>query len=163
MRRLDRTVELHVLPQAELVGDMIEIAQILGLAGEALLPVPFVEQFPREGIAVGIALRIEAAAGIAVPVPGAAEVGRRVEHGGIDAEIDQALDLVDAGHTGADHDHLVMGLAISHSLLRNLSAAASARLAGLQSLLQGRSTGGDRMTGTRECAAVVATLRLRAM
>ncbi|MBA7638652.1 hypothetical protein ES703_46308 [subsurface metagenome] len=71
---LDGAVELHVFAQIELVGDVVQIPQVLGLAGEALLPVPFVEQFLRERKAVGVALGIEAAAGIAVPVPGAADV-----------------------------------------------------------------------------------------
>src|SRR3954469_1376951 len=101
MCRLDRAVELHVLAQVELVGDLIEVAQVFGLAREAFLPMPLVEQFPREGIAVSVALRVDAAAGITVPVPGSAQVGGRVEHSRIDPEIDQALDLVDAGDTGA--------------------------------------------------------------
>ena len=42
VRRIDPAIELHVPAQAEPVGDVIEIAQVLGLAGEALLPVPFV-------------------------------------------------------------------------------------------------------------------------
>src|SRR3954451_6450797 len=101
MCRLERAVELHVLAQIELVGDVIKVAQVFGLAREALLPVPLVEQFPREGIAVGVALRVEAPAGITIPVPGSAQVGRRVEHNSIDSEINQALDLVDAGNPGA--------------------------------------------------------------
>ena len=46
--RLDLAVELHVLAQVELVGDVVEVAQVLRLAGKALLPVPLVEQFARE-------------------------------------------------------------------------------------------------------------------
>src|SRR5262249_28071577 len=57
---------------------------------------------------------IEAAAGIAVPVPCAAEIGGRFKHGGVDAEIDQPLDLVDAGHAGADDNDLVMGFGVPH-------------------------------------------------
>ena len=76
-RRLDLAVELHVLAQVELVGDVVEVAQVLRLAGEPFLPVPLVEQLLRERVAVGVALRVEAGAGVAVPVPGAAEVGAR--------------------------------------------------------------------------------------
>ena len=41
---LDGAVELHVLAQVELVGHVVEVAQVLGLAREALLPVPLLEQ-----------------------------------------------------------------------------------------------------------------------
>src|SRR6185312_13471920 len=84
--------------------------------------VPFIEQFTREREAVGVAFGIETAAGIAVPVPGAAEIARRFEHGRVDAEIDQLLDLVNAGHAGTDNNHLIMGFGRSHhSLLRNFA------------------------------------------
>ncbi len=104
----DPAVELHVLAQAELVGDVIEVAQVLGLAGKALLPVPLVEQLAREGVAVGIALRIEARAGIAVPVPGAAEIRGELQDRGLHAEVGQPLDLVDAADAGADDDDFVV-------------------------------------------------------
>ena len=118
-RRLDLAVELHVLAQVELVGDEIEIAKVLRLAGKPFLPVPLVEQFLRERIAVGVALGVEPGSRIAVPVPGAAEVGRGVEHQGVDAEVGQPLDLIDSGHTRANDDDFVVRLAcLRHSLLR---------------------------------------------
>src|SRR5207248_2088621 len=70
--RGDAAVELDVAAQVELVGDMVEIALGFGLARETLGPVPLVQQFLRKRVGVGIAFRIEAGAGIAVPVPGAA-------------------------------------------------------------------------------------------
>ena len=106
-------VELHVLPQTELVGDVVQVLQVLGLTGEGLLPVPLVEELLRERVPVGIALGVEAGAGIAVPIPGAAEVTAGIEHGGVDPEIGEALDLVDAGDAGADDDDLVV-LVASH-------------------------------------------------
>jgi hypothetical protein len=138
-----------MLAQIEFVGDVVKVAQILGLAGKALLPMPLVEQFAREREAVGVAFGIEAAAGIAVPVPGATEIGGRVEHGGVDAEIDQPLDLVNACHAGADDDHLVMGFGVCHRfLLRNLVCV---RLARLQSFLPTQATARDRITAARKC------------
>src|SRR5215475_14807279 len=89
--------KLDVTAQVELVGDVVEIAQRLRLAREMLGPVPFVEQFLREGEAVGIALRIEARAGVAVPVPGAADTGAGLEHAHPEAELAQAMKLVKAG------------------------------------------------------------------
>ena len=108
LRRLDLGVELHVFAQVEFVGDMVEVAQIFGLTGKPFLPVPLVEQFPREGITVGVAFGVETRARIAVPVPGPAEVGGAVQHRGVHPEVGQPLDLVDAGHARANHDHFVM-------------------------------------------------------
>ena len=44
-RALDLAAELHVAAQVELVDDVVEVAEGLGLAGEVLAPVPLVEQF----------------------------------------------------------------------------------------------------------------------
>ncbi len=70
-------VEGDVAAQVELVGDDVEIFQRLGLRREMLGPVPLVEQLLAEGVAVGIALRVEPRAGVAVPVPGPADAGPR--------------------------------------------------------------------------------------
>ena len=106
MRGRDPALELDVAAQVELVGDVIQIALGLGLAGEVLLPVPFFQQFLRKGVAVGPALGIEAGAGIAVPVPGAADAGAGFEHPHLEAEFSQLVELVEAGNTGADDDRV---------------------------------------------------------
>ena len=127
--RLDLAVELHVFAQVELVGDVIEITQILGLGREAFLPVPLVEQFPREGITVGEALGVEARAGIAVPVPGSTEVGRGVQHQRVDAEIGQPLDLIDAGHARAyDDDFVVRPGTLGHARFPHIHCSWRRRL-----------------------------------
>src|ERR1700753_3097507 len=104
--------------RVEFVGDVIEVTQILRLAGKPLFPMPLVEQFAREREAISVAFRIEAAAGISIPVPGAAKIGRRFQRRRLDAEIDQTLDLVNARNAGADDNHLVMGFGVSHRFLR---------------------------------------------
>ena len=106
MRGGNAAVELDVAAQVELVGDIVQIALGLGLAGEALGPVPFLQQLRRKGVAVGIALRIEAGAGIAVPVPGAADAGAGLEHPHLEAELAQPVELVEAGNAGADDDRV---------------------------------------------------------
>ena len=63
MRRRHPAPELDVPAQVELVGDVVQVAQGLRLGGEVLLPVPFVEQLLGERVAVGPALRVEAAPG----------------------------------------------------------------------------------------------------
>ena len=136
--RLDLAVELHVFAQVELVRDVIEIAQVLRLPREALLPVPLVEQFLRERVAVGIALGIEPRTGVAVPVPGSAEIGSCLQHQRVDAEIGQPLDLVDAGHARTDHDDFVVRPgALGHARLpRYVSWTISARSASLYRIIR---------------------------
>ena len=104
MRGGHAALELDVAAQVELVGDMVQIALGLGLAGEVLLPVPFVEQFLRKGIAVGPALGIEAGARIAVPVPGAADTRAGLEQPHLQAEFAQPVELIQPGNAGADDD-----------------------------------------------------------
>ena len=90
-------VEGDVAAQVELVGDEVQVFERLGLRREMLGPVPFVEQLLAERVAVGIALRIEPRAGIAVPVPGPAHAGPRFEHPDLEPELAQAMELVEAG------------------------------------------------------------------
>jgi len=56
MRGGDAALELDVATQVELVGDIVQISLGLGLRRKALGPVPFLQQVPRKGVAVGIAL-----------------------------------------------------------------------------------------------------------
>ena len=114
----DAALELDVATQIEFVGDVIQIALGLGLAGEVLLPVPFFQQFLRKGVAVSPALGIEAGAGIAVPVPGAADAGAGFEHPHLEAEFAQLVELVEAGNAGADDDRVEIRARIRPSLVR---------------------------------------------
>ena len=66
-------VELDVAAQIEAVGDVLDVAQDLGLGRVALAPLPFLLELLRELIGVFEALDVAARAGIAVPVPGAAD------------------------------------------------------------------------------------------
>src|SRR5215469_7165149 len=52
MRRSGAAIELDVAAQVELVSNVVQIALGLGLPGEMLLPVPFLQQFPGKRIAV---------------------------------------------------------------------------------------------------------------
>src|SRR5579885_3614865 len=64
----DPGVELDVLAQIELVGDVVQVPLGFGLPREMFLPVPFPKQLFRKGISVRVALRIESCARIAVPI-----------------------------------------------------------------------------------------------
>ncbi len=101
-------LELDVAAQVELVGDVVEIAQRLRLRREMLRPVPFLQQLLGEGVLVGVALGIEARAGIAVPVPGAADTRAGLEHAHAHAELPQAVELVHARYAGTDDDGVVV-------------------------------------------------------
>ena len=100
--------ELDVTPQVELVGDIVTIAQGFRLAGKMLGPFPFLQQFLRKGIAIGIAFGIEARAGIAIPVPGAADIGASLEHTDAQAQLTQPVELIHARQPGADDDGVVV-------------------------------------------------------
>ena len=71
----DRRVEHDVLAQVETVGDVVQPALDLRLAGEFLAPAPALVEILGEQVLVDVAFGIEPRAGIAVPVPGAADVG----------------------------------------------------------------------------------------
>ena len=69
----DAGVELDVATQVEAVGDVVEVGEDLRLLGVFAAPAPVLEQLLREREAVDVALGVAAGAGIAVPVPGAAD------------------------------------------------------------------------------------------
>ena len=60
--------------QVEAVGHMPGVAQELGLAGVALGPFPLLLEFLGEAVGVLDGLDVAAGAGVAVPVPGSADV-----------------------------------------------------------------------------------------
>jgi hypothetical protein len=44
-RRADTRIELDILPQIKLIGDIVEVTLVLRLAGKMLFPVPFLQLF----------------------------------------------------------------------------------------------------------------------
>ena len=76
MRRRDAAVELDIATQVQFVGHVVKVPLGLGLRREVFVPVPLLEQFLRERVAVGPALQVKTRAGIAIPVPGAAYPAR---------------------------------------------------------------------------------------
>src|SRR5262249_36209826 len=100
-------VKGDVTPQVELVGHIVAVSQRFGLSREVLLPAPFLEQLGGERQAVGPALRIEARAGIAVPIPSATDAVAGLEQAHRPPELAQAVELIHARETGADDDDLI--------------------------------------------------------
>src|SRR4051794_29897482 len=85
IRGRDLCAETDVAPQIVAVGDEAEIAQDFGLGGVFLRPLPRVLQVGIERIAVIDGLDVATRAGIAVPVPGAADVAGLFDHDGVEA------------------------------------------------------------------------------
>ena len=106
MSKDDTGAELDVPFQVELVRNEVAVTFDLRLAGEMLTPIPLVEHFLREGIAIGIALGIETAAGITIPVPCTADSGSSLQDPHAQAQRAQPIKLVKARHAGADDDDI---------------------------------------------------------
>ena len=93
----DRRFELDVLAQVEPIGDVLEVAEELGLARIALTPRPLLLKLVRERVGVVDALDVAACARIAVPVPGAADSRCRLEDARAHSELPEAIERVQAG------------------------------------------------------------------
>ena len=74
-------VELDIAPQIEPIGDMMCVAEHLGLRGVALAPAPFLLEFRRKHITVVIAFDVAARARIAIAMPDPADVVTGFKHG----------------------------------------------------------------------------------
>ena len=101
-----RTIEGDVPAQVEPLGNMVGVAEDLRLTGVALRPFPFLLQFVGETVGVLHALDIAAGAGVAVPVPGAANTVACLEDAGPEAGVAQPVQHVEAGESGAYDDHI---------------------------------------------------------
>ncbi len=99
-------VELDVAAQIEAVSDVLDVRQDLGLGGVPLRPAPFLLELVAEGVRVIHALDVAAGAGIAVPIPGAADAAARLEDPRGQAEAAQAVQHVQAGEPRADNDRV---------------------------------------------------------
>ena len=108
-RAHDAAIELDMAAQIEPVCYVLQIAQCFGLRGEMLAPAPFLQQFIGKRIAVGVAFRIKPRAGVAIPIPGAAQIAAGLEHLDAIAKLPQAIQLIEAGNAGADDDHIGLG------------------------------------------------------
>ena len=115
LRACDAGVEVDILAHIQLVRRIVHIADNLRLFRIALRPLPAEIHVLGEGEAIGVALGIAARAGIAVPVPGAANPVAGLDHPSLHAElVAQQVELVHAGKTGAD-DQGVETLAVGCS------------------------------------------------
>ena len=102
VRGLDPGAEADVATQVITIGDEAEIAQDFRLGRVFFRPGPFAIEFWIERVAVVDGLDVAACAGIAVPVPGAADVTGLFDHHRREAGLAQAMQEIEAGKSGAD-------------------------------------------------------------
>ena len=95
--------EANVPAQIVTIGDEAEIAQDLRLGGIFLGPLPGGLEFGIERVAVVDGLDVAARARIAVPKPGAADIGCGIQRHGREARLAQAVKQVQSRKSGA-HD-----------------------------------------------------------
>jgi hypothetical protein len=102
----DAALEPDVPTQIKLVGHIVEVAQDFRLLGIPAGPLPFLQDFLGEGIAVEIAFGVASRAGIPVPVPRPADpVGSFVD-ARRKPEFAQPVEHVEARKARADDDRV---------------------------------------------------------
>jgi hypothetical protein len=87
-----------VAPQIEALGDMFDVPKDFRLRRIALASGPFLLELLVEGKRVVEAFDVAARAGVAIPVPGTADVVAGFEHWGRQARLAGAVQLVEAGN-----------------------------------------------------------------
>src|SRR6476660_4058505 len=111
MRRLiearlgDLGIEFDAAAQIEAVRHMVQVFQNFMLLRIPLGPLPLLQQGAIEGVAIDVAVRIAAAAGVAVPVPGSADPAAGLEP--LDGQayfVTKTMDHVQSAEAGADDD-----------------------------------------------------------
>src|SRR3546814_13512309 len=105
---------------------MTEIGPELFPARKALTPGPWLPHFGhREFIERN--LRIHPCAGIAIPVPDAARIGRRIDQQHVEPGVTQLVEQVDPAEAGTDDHGVVIGRSLGrHDAAVRLSAIAFA-------------------------------------
>ena len=104
-RQRDADVEPDVTAQIELLVDVAEISAKLFPRRIELAEVPIPPEL-LAGELIQRLVRIDPGARLAVPVPDAADVGPGLECLYVVTEPAQAVELVEAGEPGADHQHV---------------------------------------------------------
>ena len=111
--RGDAGGELDVASEIEAIGDVVEVPLDLGLLRVTTRPLPLLRKLRGERVAVVVTLGVAPRAGIAIPVPRAADTVAGLEDA--DAQVQVVTELVERVETGearADHDHVEVRLII---------------------------------------------------
>ena len=110
---MTRVFERDVAPQVVAVGDVVDVAQDLGLGRVLLGPLPLLLELGVERVRVEVALHVAARARVAVPEPGAADAVAGLHDAGLEPELAQQMQLVKPGEACA-HDECVDAAGIRH-------------------------------------------------
>ena len=106
--------ELDVPPQIETIGDMVDVPQDFRLRCVALRPVPLLLKLIRKRVGIVHALDVAAGAGIAIPIPGAADPLPCLKYAGGEAEATQPVQHVKPGKPGSDDNRVDLALDARH-------------------------------------------------
>ena len=104
MRSSDTGVELDVPAQIKAISNMLKVTQYLGLRRITFRPDPVLLQLIIERIAIFEAEHIAARAGIAVPIPGAANAIACLKNASRQPELAQFVEHIKPRKAGTD-DH----------------------------------------------------------
>jgi hypothetical protein len=102
----DPRIEADVWAQIESVGYMVEVREDLRLRREPLFPVPLIQELLREGVAIGVAFRIEPCARIAIPVPHASDILPAFKNAHGQSQLTQTVQCAEPRNAGADYDDI---------------------------------------------------------
>src|SRR4051794_13625558 len=98
-------LELSVAAEVESIGDVVEVTEDLRLLWVLAAPLPLLHELLVEREAVHVGLGVATGAGVAVPVPGAADViADFVDLDGHAELVAEAIVHIQTGETGADND-----------------------------------------------------------
>src|SRR5687768_11737457 len=109
-RRDDAGVELHVAPEVEAIGDVVDVLQDLRLRAVALGPLPLLLQLVGEAVGILQALHVAARTGVAVPEPGPADARAGFVGPDFQAHAAQAMDGIETGQAAADDGDIELAL-----------------------------------------------------
>ena len=98
--------EPDVPAEVEPVRHMLQVAQDLGLRGEALAPAPLLLERIGELVRILDAVEVAAGARVTVPVPGAAHPAALLQDTHREPHRAKPMEHVEPGEAGADHDRI---------------------------------------------------------
>ena len=124
----DPAAELDVATKVVLVCDVVQVPQYFGLGGVLLRPLPVPRPVRVEAEHVVDAGDVDACAGVAIPVPGAAYVVTRLEYAHRKTREPETVCGVQTREAGADDHNIHIGaISISHVLIMAAGACCSRR------------------------------------
>src|SRR5262245_19715020 len=116
--RYNDRVELDVLANIKSIGHVPHVREDLILVAITFGPLPFLVELGRERERVFEALYVATASRVAVPVPGAANIGTLFEGARPEADLAQLVNRIDATHARANNDGVeVIGAGLGHQRL----------------------------------------------